>query len=176
MHRGDFFKIKSAHRKNDDIKIIANILATKTTRLIGAITCLIISTNVALSGLTSTQLKSASGLFNLMRNMGGAIGLAVLTTLLFNNRYELHYDHLISMLTARRLAIVSPAQLTERLTEADTGDVALQTASLLARTVAREALVQSFADMFLLVGSCFFVSLLLVFFLRKTPPVGEFAH
>jgi DHA2 family multidrug resistance protein len=45
-------------------------------------------TNVALGTLNPNMLKNASGLFNLMRNLGGAIGLATINTVL-NNRTDL---------------------------------------------------------------------------------------
>jgi hypothetical protein len=41
----------------------------------------------------------ASGLFNLMRNLGGAIGIAVCGTLL-NDRTNVHFVHLSEHLTA----------------------------------------------------------------------------
>lgn len=39
-------------------------------------------TNIALGTLPPERMKNASGLFNLTRNLGGAFGLAVLTTAL----------------------------------------------------------------------------------------------
>ncbi|MEM1506436.1 hypothetical protein RG959_24090, partial [Domibacillus sp. 8LH] len=45
---------------------------------------------MALGSLPQSRLKSASGLFNLMRNLGGAIGIAVSATML-NDRLNFHY-------------------------------------------------------------------------------------
>jgi MFS transporter, DHA2 family, multidrug resistance protein len=146
------------------------VLLSQIVRGIASMTCIVTVTNVALGSLGPAQLKSASGLFNLMRNLGGAIGLAILNTQLFYNRFELHYDRLVSTLSAARLDSLS--RIVERLTDAGAdADVAVrEAATLVAKLVSREALVQSFADAFLLVGACFFVSLLLVPWLKGTEP------
>ena len=150
----------------------AELFVSQILRGVGAISCLIVSTTVALGNLQPEQLKSASGLFNLMRNLGGAIGLAVLTTLLFNNRFELHYDQMVSVLSERRLDTGWGDSILVRLAlqGSDRDSAALQMSELLSRTVAREALVQSFSDMFLLVGCCFFCSMLLVLLIKKVGP------
>jgi MFS transporter, DHA2 family, multidrug resistance protein len=44
--------------------------------------CLLPSTALALSGFDPADVPNASGLFNLMRNLGGAIGLALIDTVL----------------------------------------------------------------------------------------------
>ena len=46
-------------------------------------------TNTAPGTLAPERMKNASGLFNLMRNLGGAIGLAAINTLL-NDRMDRH--------------------------------------------------------------------------------------
>jgi MFS transporter, DHA2 family, multidrug resistance protein len=45
--------------------------------------CLLPPTRLALGTLTAIQVPDASGLFNLMRNMGGAIGIALIDTILY---------------------------------------------------------------------------------------------
>jgi DHA2 family multidrug resistance protein len=45
--------------------------------------CLLPPTQLALGALTATQVPDASGLFNLMRNLGGAIGIALIDTILY---------------------------------------------------------------------------------------------
>ena len=42
--------------------------------------CIVPSVNMALNGFAMAELRYASGLFNLMRNLGGAIGIAVVNT------------------------------------------------------------------------------------------------
>jgi DHA2 family multidrug resistance protein len=45
--------------------------------------CLLPPTQLALGALTAAQVPDASGLFNLMRNLGGAIGIAAIDTILY---------------------------------------------------------------------------------------------
>jgi MFS transporter, DHA2 family, multidrug resistance protein len=45
--------------------------------------CLLPPTRLALGALAEAQVPDASGLFNLMRNLGGAIGIALIDTLLY---------------------------------------------------------------------------------------------
>ena len=44
--------------------------------------CIVPAVGMALNGVPPSDLRYASGLFNLMRNMGGAVGIAIATTLL----------------------------------------------------------------------------------------------
>ena len=52
-------------------------------RGIGIMVCLVPTTRLALGRLPPDRIPDASGLFNLMRNLGGAIGLASIDTLLY---------------------------------------------------------------------------------------------
>jgi DHA2 family multidrug resistance protein len=45
--------------------------------------CLLPPTRLALGALTADKVPDASGLFNLMRNLGGAIGIALIDTILY---------------------------------------------------------------------------------------------
>jgi DHA2 family multidrug resistance protein len=45
--------------------------------------CLLPPTRLALGALTEAQVPDASGVFNLMRNLGGAIGIALIDTILY---------------------------------------------------------------------------------------------
>src|SRR5262249_34669688 len=45
--------------------------------------CLLPPTRIALGALPDAEVADASGLFNLMRNLGGAIGIALIDTILY---------------------------------------------------------------------------------------------
>jgi DHA2 family multidrug resistance protein len=64
-------------------------------RGVGLMMAMIPINNVALGTLPLERVKNASGLFNLTRNLGGAVGLAALTTLL-NDRTDLHLTHMLA--------------------------------------------------------------------------------
>ena len=54
--------------------------------------------NLALGTMPPQKIKNASGLFNLMRNLGGAVGLALINTLL-DKRMDLHLERLRESVT-----------------------------------------------------------------------------
>src|SRR3954470_17170401 len=61
--------------------------------------CLLPTTSLALGALPPAEVPNASGLFNLMRNLGGAIGLAVTGTLI-QQRVPIHIATLVERLEA----------------------------------------------------------------------------
>jgi DHA2 family multidrug resistance protein len=127
---------------------------------------------LTLGGLAPERLKSASGLFNLMRNLGGAIGIAACGTVL-NDRTNLHFLRLAEHLTPANTALQDmTAQVTATYAAAWGDPVQAGTAALknLWLLTYREAQVQSFADAYLLVAACFAVAVVLVPLMRKVAP------
>jgi len=61
--------------------------------------CILPPTQLALGQFAKTAIADASGLFNLMRNLGGAIGIALIDTVIYTRAPE-HARTLISRLTA----------------------------------------------------------------------------
>jgi DHA2 family multidrug resistance protein len=61
--------------------------------------CLLPPTRMALGHLPDSEVADASGLFNLMRNLGGAIGLALIDTVLYS-RAPRHADAIVAKLQA----------------------------------------------------------------------------
>ncbi len=59
------------------------MLLPQALRGFGVMFCLLPPTRIALGWLPPDEVPNASGLFNLMRNLGGAIGLALVDTVLF---------------------------------------------------------------------------------------------
>jgi DHA2 family multidrug resistance protein len=59
------------------------MLWPQVLRGIAIMFCLLPPTRLALGTLTEAQVPDASGLFNLMRNLGGAIGIALIDTILY---------------------------------------------------------------------------------------------
>ena len=123
-------------------------------RGVGMMLAIVPINNVALGTLSPDRLKNASGLFNLMRNLGGAVGLAVLNTLL-NDRTDLHIARLHEAVNwARVPATEMLAQLTARFGDfgADAQTKALKQLSLL---VHQQSVVMAFADVFLMLAVVF---------------------
>ena len=63
--------------------------------------CMLPVSILALGTLPPERVKNASGLFNLMRNLGGAFGLAAINTAL-NKRWDLHIERLGEAVTWSR--------------------------------------------------------------------------
>ena len=129
---------------------------------------------LTLGGLAPDRLKLASGLFNLMRNLGGAIGIAACGTFL-NDRVNLHFLRLAEHLTNANPAL---AGLLQRVgasqAAAGNGDaVHGQTAALerLWALTFREAETLTVADIFTLLTLCFLAATLMVPLMRKVGPV-----
>ena len=61
--------------------------------------CILPPTQLALGHLAKTAINDASGLFNLMRNLGGAIGIALIDTVIYTRAPE-HAQAIVSRLKA----------------------------------------------------------------------------
>ena len=123
---------------------------------------------MALGSLPSERLRAASGLFNLMRNLGGAIGIAVVSTML-NDRLNFHYEVLAEHASVGRPVVGAfLQQQAERLSHVagDTLNAAHASMGMLHSLLIREALTLTFADTFLAVALCFGVGLVCAFFTR----------
>jgi DHA2 family multidrug resistance protein len=124
--------------------------------------CLLSSTALALSGFDPLRVPNASGLFNLMRNLGGAIGLALIDTVLEQRTPA----HIASIVARLRAGDVSAARLvglpTEHFTGVPIGEVDEATRALVAPLVERAGLVAAFNDAWLLIGGLVALSMLVL--------------
>jgi len=130
---------------------------------------------LTLGGLAPQRLRLASGLFNLMRNLGGAIGIAACGTLL-NDRTNLHFARLAEHLNPAAVAEYAQ-QATGRFGAALGDTLAGQGLALrqLWSVVQREALTMSFSDTFVLICVGFVVAAVLVPLLPKPVAVSPVA-
>lgn len=127
---------------------------------------------LTLGGLAPSRLRLASGLFNLMRNLGGALGIALSSTIL-NDRTNLHFFRLAEHLNDANPAVgVALQGLASRFSaggfDLDAGNsYALKQLWLLTY---REALTMTFGDVYLLLVAGFAITVVLVPFMRKVGP------
>jgi DHA2 family multidrug resistance protein len=136
--------------------------------------------NLGLGSLPPNRLKYASGLFNMMRNLGGAIGIAVCATIL-NDRTNLHFLRLAEHLNSTNAAMQGLMHaVSAKFAAAHQGDVLHGQAAALKQLWSltfREARVQTFADAFLVIAISLALAALLVPFLRKiTAPTAPNAN
>lgn len=143
------------------------LLVPQILRGVALMFCFLPANLIALGSLPPDLLKSAAGLYNLMRNLGGAIGLAALGTVM-NDRVHFHWNRLIESVNPARPAVQHFLDVqTNHLSPHYVGDAAPAAVKLLAGIVQREALVLTFNDVMLLIGGIFFVGLLLIPILQR---------
>jgi MFS transporter, DHA2 family, multidrug resistance protein len=126
---------------------------------------------LALGGLPPERLKSASGLYTLMRSLGGAIGIAACGTIL-NDRTNLHFLRIAEHLNAANAQLNNWLHgMTAHYAQAWGDSAAAQAAALkrLWLLAYREAQVQAFADAYLAIAVCFALAAALVPFTRGVP-------
>jgi MFS transporter, DHA2 family, multidrug resistance protein len=126
---------------------------------------------IALGRLPPAALKNASGLYNLMRNLGGAVGLALINTIA-TSRLAMHSQHLAEQVTWSRPAVVGTLNgMTHALTASKAGDAHLAALKQVAMMVQRQALTLTYNDVLLLMAGCFVLALPLTLLLAK-PATG----
>ncbi|WP_347265910.1 DHA2 family efflux MFS transporter permease subunit [Paracoccus sp. (in: a-proteobacteria)] len=131
--------------------------------------CMVPVSNIALGMLPPVQVKNASGLFNLTRNLGGAVGLAVINTVLIS-REHFHFARLAESITAGNPAATQTVSTLEHA-YAGLGEGASQAAlATLTDLVRRQAMVMALADIFLLLALLFAALGMLLLLVDKPSP------
>jgi DHA2 family multidrug resistance protein len=125
---------------------------------------------VATAGIEAENAGSASGLFNMMRNLGGAVGIAMLQTFL-TKREQYHSNVLtqsVSLLEqATRTRIEQLTQYFMNHGVADHADAAHRAVVAIGRIVQKQAYILAFSDTFYLLGVALIVALLAALLLKK---------
>jgi len=133
--------------------------------------CIVPSVTLALSGFEMAELRYASGLFNLMRNLGGAIGIAVVNTWLGDNT-RIHVARIGESLgEAGRVAPDFMAGLAAKIGERtpDHAQAVLMAQGELAKLVGRTAMTLAFNDVFRLMSWIFLAALVMAPFCKPAP-------
>ncbi len=127
---------------------------------------------VATANIAPAQTGSASGLFNVMRNLGGAVGISMVGAVL---TWRQHFH---SNIITEHLSLLEPA-VQERVTTLGQHFVSLGSGPELARMRAlaaidgvarRESLIMAFSDCFFAMGVAFLVAFGLAFLLKRATP------
>ena len=134
--------------------------------------------SVATVGIIPAQAAQASALFNIMRNLGGSLGIALLST------FVTVREHFHFAMIADRISANSPrtqdwlAHSAQRLL-GQSGDGAYaqwQAAAKLAGLVRRDAFVMAYSDGFFAVGIALTLSIAFVALLAKSTSAGGGGH
>jgi DHA2 family multidrug resistance protein len=151
------------------------LLLPQILRGIGMMFAMVPINTIALGTLAPERVKNASGLFNLTRNLGGAVGLAVINQVL-NERTDLHIARLQERVTwGNATATETLNMFTQRLQ--GMGDAALMAMKQLSQIVHRQAVVMGYGDAFFMLTLFYFGLSLLVMLLNKPASMSsEAAH
>jgi DHA2 family multidrug resistance protein len=125
---------------------------------------------VATAGIEMENAGSASALFNMMRNLGGAIGIAVLQT--FLTKREQYHSNVLS----QSVSLFEQATRTriEQLTQyflnhgiADPATASHKALVAVGNVVQKQAFIFAFSDTFYLLGLALIVALIATLLLKK---------
>jgi MFS transporter, DHA2 family, multidrug resistance protein len=150
------------------------LLVPQAVRGVALMFCYVPANMIALGSLPQEMMKNGAGLYNLMRDLGGAIGLASIGTLM-NARLHFHWNRLIEDINPARAAVQHFLETQMgRFDSLIPGDPRGAAIKLLANLTQREALVLTYNDLLLLLGALFVFGLLLLPLVRR--PSSFFAH
>lgn len=147
------------------------LLVPQILRGFSLMLCMVPINNLALGTMPPQRIKNASGLFNLTRNLGGAVGLALINTLL-DKRMDLHIARLHEAVSwGRTTADETLAQLTAALASRGS-DAALAATKELMLMARRQAEVMALSDVFLALTVIFVGLVALAPIMRRPQMLG----
>ncbi len=145
-------------------------LASSLTRALAQSLAMAPLAAIAIAGIEPEYAGSASALFNAMRNMGGAVGIAVLQTFL-TKREQFHSSVLSSQVS---LLTQSTRQRLEHLQgyflahgASDAGLASREAVVAVGRGIRHQAFIMGFGDTIVMQSATLGIGLLAVFFLRR---------
>ena len=148
-------------------------------RAIGQAMVLTPLTSVMTGGIAPQDAAAASGISNMLRNLGGAIGTAVLATVI-TKREQFHSNIIGQSVTLGREEVRNRiAQMTGYFMAHGVPDPAAahqQAIIALGNTVRRQALVMGFGDTFAVIGAVLVLAAVAVAFTHKVRGSGAGAH
>jgi MFS transporter, DHA2 family, multidrug resistance protein len=148
-------------------------------RAIGQAMVLTPLTSVLTGGIAPQDAAAASGISNMLRNLGGAIGTAVLATVI-TKREQFHSNIIGQSVTLGREEVRNRiAQMTDYFMAHGVSDPAAarqQAVVALGNAVKHQALVMGFSDTFAVIGAVLLFAAVAVMFTRKVTAGGGAAH
>ena len=125
---------------------------------------------VATAGIEAENAGSASGLFNMMRNLGGAVGIAVLQTFL-TKREQYHSNVLMQSISmfeqATRTRLEQLTQYFVSHGAIDRTDALQRAYVAIGHIVQKQAFILAFSDTFYLLGAALIIALAATLLLKK---------
>jgi DHA2 family multidrug resistance protein len=136
-------------------------------------------TAIAMIGIARAESAAASGIFNMLRNLGGAFGTALLSTIV-TKREQFHSNiigsavNLYSETVRERIAMMTAYFQARGVS--DPAAAQSQAIVALGQTIRRQALIMGFSDSFAVLGVMLLLAALLIVFTRRGEVSGTAAH
>ena len=154
----------------------AELFVPQALRGVALMFCYLPANLIALGGVPQDKLKNAAGLYNLTRDLGGAIALAAIGTFM-NERLHFHWNRLIEDINPAHPAVRHFLDTqANRLDSLLPGDASRAAVKLLANLVQREALVLTYNDVIMLIGGLFVAGLCLMPLINRPRVAGAAGH
>ncbi len=136
---------------------------TLLIRALGQPLVIVTSSLICMAYLLPQDVGSGSSLYNVLRNLGGAVGIALIATLL-DNRTKTYFDYL------REAVIPGNPQVAERITLL-TEKLGSETAALgkISEITHQQAQIMAFNDAFLAIAIGVSISLICILLTKKLP-------
>jgi DHA2 family multidrug resistance protein len=156
-------------------------LGSSLVRALGQSMCMAPLSVIAIAGIESELAGSASALFNMMRNLGGAVGIALLQTFL-TKREQFHSSVLSSQVSAlgqatrQRIAYLADHFMSHGLS--DSGFAYREALVAVGRDIRHQAFLLGFGDTVIMQSAVLGLALAAALFLRKisNAPLAGGAH
>lgn len=132
--------------------------------------CLLPPTRLALGGLDLKRVPDASGMFNLMRNLGGAIGLALIDTVIYS-RSTLHTNEIVRKLMEGNISMATFVGIPlDQFLAQGIGPISPVTQALLQPLIEKAGLTMAINDAWKMIATLTLTVVLFIPFARKVNP------
>jgi DHA2 family multidrug resistance protein len=127
------------------------------------------STSLAYNNLDPADIPHASGLVNMIRNLGGSVGIGFMGTMI-SRRYSVHFDQISEQFSyadqasTQRLNEIAQSLMAQGATVVDATQKAI---AMMNGVMNRESMIMSLSDCFLILAVSSFLTIGLVFFMDK---------
>jgi DHA2 family multidrug resistance protein len=130
---------------------------------------------MATIGIPPAQAGNASALFNMMRNLGGSVGIAMMATLI-DHREHYHFSIIAERITQNAARTEERIGQLAQTLSGDGADAHRQALASLAQLVRRQAEVMAYADAFWIIGAILIVASIGTLLLKRAAGTGGAAH
>lgn len=154
------------------------LLWPQIARGFGLVLSMVTITAAALGTLPPDLVGGGSGLFNVFRNMGGALGLALINTQ-WDGRYDRHYWWLSESISTTDQLAADRISGMSRMMASDpqiNGDPMLAAVKQLGFQISQQASIMAWNDVFFLMAVAFVCATPLIFLLAKPKNTDVAAH